>query len=79
MPLTLMLTICLLLIPTDAMAWGIGVHLQLGSFILDNLTLLPAGLQNLLSNHTFDFLYGCISADITLGKKYTHHLSYNFV
>jgi len=74
MSLTLLLTICLLLIPTDAMAWGIGVHLQLGSFILDNLTLLPAGLQNLLSNHTFDFLYGCISADITLGKKYTHHL-----
>jgi len=74
MPLTLLMTICLLLLPTDAHAWGIGVHLQLGSFILDNLSRLPANLQTILSTNTFDFLYGCISADITLGKKYTHHL-----
>ncbi len=69
-------TILLLLIvlPTEACAWGIGVHLQLGSQILDQITLLPAGMQTILSSHPFDFLYGCISADITLGKKYTHHL-----
>jgi hypothetical protein len=30
----------------------------------------------LLSSNPYDFLYGCIAADITLGKKYTHHLEH---
>lgn len=64
----------LLLFPTEAMAWGIGVHLQTGSWILDNLAQLPEALRLLLSAHANDYLYGCISADITLGKKYTHYL-----
>ncbi len=64
----------LLLFPAEAMAWGIGVHLQTGSWILDNLAQLPEALRLLLSAHANDYLYGCISADITLGKKYTHYL-----
>ncbi len=72
----LVLTCLLLLIPVDALAWGIGVHLQIGSHILDNLANLPAPLQTLLSSHPFDFLYGCISADITIGKKFTHYLKH---
>ena len=63
-----------LLIPSDALAWGIGVHLQTGAWILDNLAKLPDSLRILLSAHPNDYLYGCISADITLGKKYTHYL-----
>jgi hypothetical protein len=70
----LTLLFLLLLFPTEAFAWGIGVHLQLGSQILNQIELLPLGMQAILSNHSYDFLYGCISADITLGKKYTHHL-----
>ena len=66
--------ILIIVLPTEAHAWGIGVHLQIGSQILDQAALLPAGLQSILTSHPFDFLYGCISADITLGKKYTHHL-----
>jgi len=67
-------TALLLATPTEASAWGIGVHLQLGSNILNNLTQLPPALQSILQANPFDFLYGCISADITLGKKYTHYL-----
>ena len=66
--------ILLIVLPTDACAWGIGVHLQIGSQILDQIALLPPALQSILSGNPYDFLYGCISADITLGKKYTHHL-----
>ena len=62
------------LLPHDACAWGPGVHLRLGLQILENLGPLPASLQALLSAYPLDFLYGCIAADITLGKKYTHHL-----
>lgn len=76
MALTLLFTLILLLLPGEALAWGIGVHLQLGSQILDTLSRLPCVLQPLLSSHPYDFLYGFISADITLGKKYTHYLKH---
>jgi hypothetical protein len=71
---TLTCVLVLLFLPSDAMAWGIGVHLQTGAWILDNLAQLPEPLHKLLALYPNDYLYGCISADITLGKKYTHYL-----
>ncbi len=68
--------ILLMLFPGEACAWGIGIHIQLGSHILANLQALPPQLQTLLSAHPQDFLYGCISADISLGKKFTHYLQH---
>jgi hypothetical protein len=73
-----MLMICAaliaLLIPESAWAWGGGIHLQVGLNVLEHLSLLPPVVAALLTAHPRDFLYGCISADITLGKKYTHYL-----
>lgn len=66
----------IILWPSEALAWGIGVHLQIGNHILDNLHILPTALRGLLAAHPHDFLYGCISADITLGKKFTHYLNH---
>lgn len=66
--------IAVILFPTDALAWGGGIHLQLGATVLANLGTLPAGVAALLAANPRDFLYGCIAADITVGKKYTHHL-----
>jgi len=66
----------LLFMPAESWAWGIGVHLQTGSWILENLHLLPPSLGALLGAFPNDYLYGCISADITLGKKYTHYLQH---
>ena len=65
-----------LLLPTEAFAWGAGVHLSLGSRLLANPQALPAELRALLAAWPFDFLYGCVAADITLGKKYTHYLEH---
>ncbi len=73
---TLTCVLMLLLFPSDALAWGIGVHLQTGAWILDNLAKLPDPIRILLAAHPNDYLYGCISADITLGKKYTHYLKH---
>lgn len=65
-----------LLLPDAAWAWGAGVHLGLGLRLLIAPEALPAALQALLASRSLDFLYGCIAADIILGKKYTHHLQH---
>jgi len=71
----LLLTITLLLIsPGDALAWGIGFHLHIGSQVLANIDQVAPQLAALLQAFPNDYLYGCISADITLGKKFTHYL-----
>lgn len=66
--------IMLLLSPGDALAWGIGFHLHIGSQILANIEQIAPCLAPLLQSFPNDYLYGCISADITLGKKFTHYL-----
>jgi hypothetical protein len=71
----LLLTLILLLLsPGVALAWGIGFHLHVGSQILANIEQIAPHLAILLQNFPDDYLYGCISADITLGKKFTHYL-----
>ncbi len=74
--LSALLFFCWLLFPSEALAWGMGVHLQVGSWLLDNLHLVSEQLQPLLAAYRNDYLYGCISADITLGKKHTHYLKH---
>ncbi len=59
-----------LLSPGDAHAWGAGIHVAQGSFILDNLRLIGPAVAATLSSHPFDYIYGCISADIFIGKGY---------
>lgn len=70
----LLLIFCIF--PVDAFAWGVGVHLSLGSCILAAPDALPAALRALLAAQPMDFLYGCVAADITLGKKFTHYLDH---
>jgi hypothetical protein len=72
--LILIIAIAALLLPTEALAWGGGIHLQLGAQVLANPVLLPSDMAALLALHPKDFLYGCLAPDITVGKKYTHYL-----
>jgi hypothetical protein len=65
------LVLGLLLIPDTASAWGPISHLAHGSEALKNITILGAGLQQLLTRYPMEYLYGCVGADITLAKKYT--------
>lgn len=64
----------LFLFPDDALAWGSGIHLQLGSAVLENLPAIRPAVAAIIGAHPFDYLYGCIAADITIGKKFTHYL-----
>jgi hypothetical protein len=63
-----MTLVCLLSAHGTAWAWGPGVHLAVGNFLLSNLGLLSAALSELLLTHTNSFLYGCLSADFFIGK-----------
>jgi hypothetical protein len=74
MLLTVIAVSALLLLPDSSYAWGPGFHLQLGTTILANLQTLPPAVAALIGSFPNDFLYGSISADITLGKKYTGYL-----
>lgn len=75
----LLLSAALLLViavPQQALAWGAGIHLQLGLNVLANLEALQPSVAAIIGSHPFDFLYGTIAADITLGKKFTHYLQH---
>jgi hypothetical protein len=69
-------TLLLLLAPSDAFAWGAGFHLQLGTTVLNNLSSLQPAIAAIIREYPNDFLYGCIAADITIGKKFTHYLQH---
>ena len=68
--------IILLLVPSDAFAWGAGVHITVGTRLLASAAALPPQVAALLAAYPDDFLYGCIGADIIVGKKFTHYLQH---
>lgn len=72
--LFLLTAVAIIILPTEALAWGGGIHLQLGANLLAGSAQLPAEIATLLTAYPRDFLYGCIAADITVGKKFTHYL-----
>ncbi len=63
----------LLLLPDNAFAWGPATHIYYGVELLKDLSVLSPWVASILTKFPHDFLYGCISADITVGKKYTHY------
>ncbi len=70
----LIVLLIVIVVPTSAFAWGGGTHLQLGIHILNNLQILPTTVAAVIGGFPNDFLYGCLAADITVGKKFTHYL-----
>ncbi len=76
MSILLALLLIILLVPANAFAWGAGVHLQLGTAVINNLQAVSPAVAAVVGEFPHDFLYGCIAADITLGKKFTHYLQH---
>lgn len=62
------------LLPGEALAWGPVTHLVHGAMVLDRLPFLPPDLAALLMRHPYEYLYGCIGADIVQAKKFTKSL-----
>ncbi len=70
---------CLIIIvftPSEAWAWGPVLHTHVATHVLANLALAAPIIKKLVENHPDDFIYGAVSPDIIVGKKYAgimHH------
>ncbi|MDY0301941.1 MAG: zinc dependent phospholipase C family protein [Trichlorobacter sp.] len=64
----------IILLPDQASAWGGGAHLEIGLEVIRRAIELPPHLAILLMRFPDEFLYGCVAADITIGKKFTYYL-----
>ena len=75
-PLVLFLaaTVTAILIPSEALAWGPVTHLVHGAMVLERLPVLPPDVAGLLRRFPYEYLYGCIGADIVQAKKFTKSL-----
>ncbi|MCX7991381.1 MAG: zinc dependent phospholipase C family protein [Proteobacteria bacterium] len=58
------------LFPEFLYAFGPAFHLQIGREILNYLNLFSPLTQQIISSYPYDFLYGNISADIIVGKRF---------
>lgn len=56
-------------LPEPVWAWGPATHIGLGSAILDQLYLIPAGVAWVLRRHAAAFLFGNIAADVVFAKR----------
>ena len=66
--------IIMLLLTGNAHAWGGGTHLIVGLDVLSKASQLPGSMAAVLAAAPHQFLYGCLAADIVIGKKHTHYL-----
>lgn len=66
--LAMLFLILAIVSPETVFAWGPGVHLALGNTVLAQLQLLTEPVAQILSLKSEAFLYGCLSADILIGK-----------
>lgn len=61
----------ILFIPSLAEAWGPLTHVYLANQVIDlGIATIPAGIYGLIKKYKKDFLYGNLSADIILGKRF---------
>ena len=58
-------------IAETAWAWGPATHIGLGSRILGELCVLPAGVAWILRRHAAAFLFGNIAADVVFAKRWS--------
>jgi len=61
----------MLFAPSIVEAWGPITHVYLGYQVLEvGAALIPAGIYGIIKKYKNDFLYGNISADIILGRRF---------
>jgi hypothetical protein len=70
----LLLGVLIMALPSGSFAWAPATHLFYAKEILSFAPLLPVSISSLIQEFRTDFFYGCIAADITIGKAYVEYL-----
>jgi hypothetical protein len=70
----ILLILVVFFFPSEAHAWAPATHLFFAKEVMYFSYLLPAPVRELLTAYTPDYFYGCIAADITLGKAYVEYI-----
>jgi len=61
----------ILFIPSIAEAWGPLTHIYLGNEVLNlGMSVIPPGIYSVIKKFKSDFIYGNLSADIIIGKRF---------
>ncbi len=66
--------VVLVFIPTAAHAWGPITHIDYAQEALRHVAAYGPAVKLLLQQFPYDFLYGSLAADITLGKDYVDYV-----
>ncbi|MFO0583606.1 MAG: zinc dependent phospholipase C family protein [Anaeromyxobacter sp.] len=68
------LALLVLLVPTEAHAWGPLAHLSFSAQTLANLGAATPSMRSVLQDFGNEFLYGSLAADIVVGKNMARYL-----
>ncbi len=66
--------LAILLVPSDAQAWGPLAHLNFSAQALGQLGTVGPSIRTLLEDFRSEFLYGSLAADIVVGKNMARYL-----
>lgn len=66
----LLFALGVILIPENAYAWGPGMHLETALYVLDHVKDILPGIAAVITEHPRHFIYGSVSPDILVGKRY---------
>jgi len=72
----ILIIIGIVCLPTDALAWGPGTHLETATTLLKYTGTFAPVVAALITKYRNEFIYGMVSADILVGKKYAGYLNH---
>jgi hypothetical protein len=75
--LVFVIIILFLFWPSDVFAWGPGTHLEVATGLLKETAIFSPVVAGLLKKYRDQFVYGMVSADVLMGKKYVGYLHHN--
>lgn len=71
---TILVALLVIFWPSDAFAWGPGTHLETAKVLLEGAVSFSPIVIPLMKAYRDEFIYGMVSADLLVGKKYAGYL-----
>lgn len=60
--------------PSEALAWGPGMHTYIAISAIADIAVAAPVIRSLIKSHQDHFVYGSVSPDILVGKKYMDYI-----